>query len=131
MVEEPIVDAHAGIVPEMALSFGTRRSAARAVDRQNPLPALAPAALYADASIATLSADKAAGTEPVLPPNPARRGVMIVPPVDCRLTLAPGAAGGWPLFAGVPNSIAAPEVPANALYLAGLPAGASVTIWEG
>jgi hypothetical protein len=87
-------------------------------------------ALYTEQSIPALSAGQAAGTSTVLAANADRKALMIVPPANCALSIESGAAGGWPLFGGVPNTISGQECPLNALYLVGLAADAAVTIWE-
>jgi hypothetical protein len=85
---------------------------------------------YADVSIASMTANQAAGTDPARAANAARRALMINPPSDCMLAIAPGATRGWPLFANVPNTIVGQECPTNVLYLIGLTTGAAVSIWE-
>ncbi|MEO6217773.1 MAG: hypothetical protein ABIO86_17225 [Sphingomonas sp.] len=84
----------------------------------------------ADVSIASLSAAQAAGTAAIRPANPMRDVIMINPPIDCTLTLAPGVTTGMPLFGGVPNSFEGQLCPSNALYIVGLGAGVAVSIWE-
>ena len=87
--------------------------------------------LYRDASIAALTPAQAAGTAAIVPANPARRALTVVPPADCTLAMASGATRGIPLIAGLPNGFAGPGVPTNALYLRGLAAGVALTILEG
>lgn len=85
---------------------------------------------FVDRSIVALTAQQAAGTDPVLAANPARRALQIVPPAACMLRLASGAAGGVPLRGDQPNQLAGPSCPTNALYVTGLAAGALLTILE-
>lgn len=127
------IQAPGGFVPQEATSFAATDGTAQTVSAATPLPVMSPATGYVDLSIAALSTAQAAATSPTLAANPARRAVMLNPPADCTLLIAPasGAARGWPLYANVPNVISAPDVPAAALYVAGLAAGQSVAIWEG
>lgn len=84
---------------------------------------------YAPASI-VLSAGQAAGTSPVLPANTGRKALMINPPSDCSLTVSPGSTSGWPLVGRAANSASGEDCPTNALYVYGLVAGQTLTIWE-
>lgn len=99
----------------------------------NPLPVTAVAPTYTVQNITSLSAGQAAGTAPILAANTNRRGLIIVPPADCRLKITNdgSTATGYPLYANAPNEIYLPGVPANALYIVGLSAGVTITIWEG
>lgn len=93
--------------------------------------AIIPGVSFTDTSITSLSAGQAAGTSAVLAANSARASLKIVPPADCYLAVASGKTAGVPLYGGVENTFEGNGCPANALYLVGLPAGASVMIWEG
>lgn len=86
---------------------------------------------YTDVSVGSLSAGQAAGTATVIAANASRKALMINPPADCILTIASAATKGWPLFANVPNTITGQECPTNGLYVYGLSAAASLTMWEG
>lgn len=86
---------------------------------------------YTDKSVASLSAGQAAGTLAVLAANPNRRALMINPSADCQLTIGAGATRGWKLFGNLPNTITGQECPADDIFIIGLTAGATVTIWEG
>lgn len=85
---------------------------------------------WVDVSVASLTADQAAGTVAILAENLSRKGLMINPPTDCILAIGSGETSGWPLFTEVPNSIMAPEVPTNTLYVSGLAENAALVIWE-
>lgn len=89
-----------------------------------------PAIAYVDQSVASLTVGQAAGTSTILAANSARKVLMVNPTSNCALTVASGATTGWPLFANIPNVIDH-GVPASALYVYGLSAGAVLTIWEG
>jgi len=86
--------------------------------------------MFADVSVAALTAAQAAGTDPVLAANPYRAALKIVPPKNCTLAYA-SAARGEPLFAGVTNSFVGGDCAANALYVRGLAAGDVLVILEG
>ncbi|GGE75196.1 hypothetical protein [Sphingomonas prati] len=138
VAQQPIA-APAGFVPKQAMTFADADGRAVTVSAATPLPVggLGGGAggssgpiTYADISV-TLSASQSTGAASVLPASTTRKVLMINPPTDCTLRISSGAGGGWPLFGGVPNTIAAGEVPANALYITGLSAGAAVTVWEG
>lgn len=95
-------------------------------DLQDEVDQMVIAPSYTDRSVASLSSGQAAGTSSVIAANAIRRNVKIVPPADCTVRLAPGGAGGIPIFAGVANDIPL----ANALFVTGLAAGAALTILE-
>jgi hypothetical protein len=86
---------------------------------------------FAEVSINSLSANQAAGTQAIVAANAGRKTLMLNPPADCVLTITSGATKGRPLFGNVPNAIAGPECPTNALFVSGLSAGQTLTIWEG
>lgn len=86
---------------------------------------------FADHSIVSLTNNQAAGTDPILAANPARRALVIVPQVACTLTIAPGATTGWPLLGRTDRSWTGMETPKGVLYVSGLPAGQPLTIFEG
>ncbi|MDB5725478.1 MAG: hypothetical protein JWQ16_2232 [Novosphingobium sp.] len=83
----------------------------------------------------TLNSGQAAGTTPILAANPSRKALMINPPVDCQLLIAPATGGtrGRPQYGDIGNDVVGRACPTNALYLYGptLGAGAVVAIWEG
>lgn len=85
---------------------------------------------YADVSVASLTSGQAAGTNAVIGVNASRKALAINPPADCILRLSGSAAAGMPLYGGIPNVFVGPECPTNALFISGLSAGQSVTIWE-
>ncbi len=86
-------------------------------------------ASFTDKSV-TLTSAQAAGNDPVLPANPNRKALIIVPPNACVLSIAVGASTGIPLLGSTENSRSGPLCPSNALYLAGLSTGNIVTILE-
>lgn len=86
---------------------------------------------FVSRSIVALTAGQAAGTEAILPANAKREALMIRPASDCELTIAAASQKGWPLFGDVPNTLSGSECPTNQLFVYGLAAGASLTIWEG
>jgi len=81
-------------------------------------------------SAAQAGVNKAAGTAAILPAEPSRRAIKIVPPVDCFYAIEPGATSGMPLYGEICNSFEGPECPTNALYIGGLSANAKVVIWK-
>lgn len=121
-----------GLVPQIALVTGVEGGTPVPVSSANPIPMGFVAAAYVDRTVASLSAGQAAGTSVVLAANPARRGLMINPPIDCTLLIsaASGTPRGWPLFANVPNTIVGQECPTNDIYIYGLTAGQVLAIWE-
>lgn len=72
---------------------------------------------YTSASIASLTANQAAGTDSILAANAARKALVINPPANCGLSLTAGGPVIWPLFANVPNSFSGQDCPTGALYL--------------
>jgi hypothetical protein len=72
---------------------------------------------YTDTSIASLSANQAAGTTAILAASATRKALVINPPANCGLALSSGGPVIWPLFANVPNSFIGQECPTAALYL--------------
>lgn len=72
---------------------------------------------YTDATISSLTANQAAGTDPILVANTARKALVINPPAGCGLSLSAGGPVIWPLFANVPNSFSGSDCPTGALYL--------------
>ena len=98
-----------------------------------PFVASLPTAFSSAPSIASLSANQAAGTAAVLAANDSRTAIKIVPPVDCLLRVVSGGSGvgGIPLFGGVSNDFSGHDCPMGALYVTGLSAGTALTIWEG
>jgi len=95
----------------------------------NGYPVAASGLEYVSVSIASLSAGQAAGTTAILPAK-ARRALKIVPPVDCTLTLAADQTAGIPLYGGVSNELTGGDCPTNQLFVRGLSAGATLTLWE-
>ena len=84
---------------------------------------------YTNATIASLTANQVAGTDPILTASAIRRGLVINPLANCGLTLSAGGPVLWPLFANVPNSFSGLDCPTNALYLtSGLTAATALSI---
>jgi hypothetical protein len=88
------------------------------------------ATLYTDVSITSLTSAQAAGTDPILPQDVARKALKIQPSSNCILSITSGSSVGITLVAGFPNDFSAGECPANALYVKGLAAGTALTIWK-
>lgn len=124
------VAAPGGFVPVHSIGFGALDALSTPVEPQHPLPSGGYAQSYADRSVTSLSSGQAAATTPLLAANASRQALMIVPPIDCTLTLISGGSTGQPLYGGVANRMLGQECPSNDLYISGLSAGASVTIWE-
>lgn len=78
----------------------------------------------------TLTANQAAGIDPVLPANSKRHALMIGVDGDYWVAAASGQTRGWPLIGGVPNLLEPPSCPTNALYIVGLGQNSIVSIWE-
>lgn len=93
---------------------------------------VAPVGLPYTQTPVTLTANQAAGTDPILAANPNRQGLKLVVPADCGVATASGATIGLPAFAGVAWERSGPECPTNAIYVVGgsLSTGAVVGIWE-
>jgi hypothetical protein len=92
--------------------------------------ALVPVGLqYSDASV-TLDAAQAAGTKAILPANPARKALIIVPPSASVLTIAGNLATGIPLLGSTPNPLAPSICPTNQLFVRGLNVNDVVTILQ-
>ncbi|MEO7691301.1 MAG: hypothetical protein ABIS51_18600 [Sphingomonas sp.] len=85
---------------------------------------------FTSLTIGSLTANQAAGTDPIIPLDLDRRILVIVPPADCLLSLTPGGVGDFPLIGGVPNDLAGQLCPVNALYVVGLAAAARLPIWR-
>lgn len=85
---------------------------------------------FTDASITSLSAGQAAGTTAILPANPSRTALKLVPPADCTLTIGSALTTGIPLYGGVSNDLTGGDCPTNQLFVRGLSAGAALTMWE-
>lgn len=79
----------------------------------------------------TLTADQAAGTDPILGANSNRDALIVGVDGDCYLTGKSGHTRGWPLISGIPNIIGEGGLcPQNQLWISGLVAGSIVSIWE-
>jgi hypothetical protein len=91
------------------------------------------ATAFADVSVASLSAARAAGTTSVIAANPARRVLAITPTNDGRLYIASAAGNGfyWPLYAGVTRVLSGADCPTNALFVTGQTAGTALPMAEG
>jgi len=85
---------------------------------------------YTDKTITALTAEQAAGREPILPANPARRALMIRPPDKSDVVITPEAPRGWLMIRDADNHLTGPNCPTNAIYITGLVAGVEVIVWE-
>jgi len=88
---------------------------------------MATAPFYTDYSIVTLTSGQAAGTDPVIGINSARKALQIQPPSNCTLLLAANSPTGTALIGGVPNEF----IGTNPLWISGLTTGAKLVVWEG
>jgi len=91
-----------------------------------------PASTFADQTVASLSAQQAAGTASIIAANPNRHAFAITPASDGKLCIGTGGAGFcWPLIAGITKALSGPDCPTNALYVTGQTAGTALPIAEG
>lgn len=86
---------------------------------------------YQNLSVDSLTARQAQGLDPVIAADSGRSSLKIVPEADCLLILTPGDTAGIPLYGGVENTFQGSQCPSNALFVTGLEAGSTLTIWEG
>jgi len=87
---------------------------------------------FADKSVASLSANQAAGTEEVISSNPQRKSIAITPVNDGKLYLKSGATGFfWPVYAGVTKALSGNDCPTNALFITGQTVSSTLAIAEG
>lgn len=127
-----LVLAPANFIPQYALTYGATGTIATEVDVAHPLPAVAPALSYTQTSI-VLTAAQAAGTDPLVAANPARRALQFAGSVDFKVALAAGQSAGMPIYGSARDELAGALCPVEAIYLvagSGAVAGGTIVIWE-
>jgi hypothetical protein len=80
-----------------------------------------------------ISANQAAGTEPILPRNKHRAALLFIAEKDFKISLADAGVIGMPILATLGHSLGGDYCPQNPIYLvsgSGIVAGDSLMIWE-
>ena len=87
---------------------------------------------YLDITVASLTAEQAAGTSPVAPANFNRKAFGITPLSDGKLYIksATGLGFYWAIYAGVTRTLTGQDCPFNELYVTGQTAGSRLVITE-
>jgi hypothetical protein len=121
-----------GAATEANLTTAVTRLTALVTAMQGTLTVNQTSATYFDVSVNSLTANQAAGTDPIIAADPFRRVFAITPINDGKLCIAGGGVGFcWALYAGVTRTISGPDCPQNALYITGQTAATVLPMAKG